>query len=110
MSDWTEWRPFPDPREGGLLVAPFGPGVYVLRNIKDGVYVLFGKGNNCAHRMSSLLPKPLGCGNRSNDKKRNYILENIKYIEYRCAICSDEQHANEVERSMKTTNEYLYPT
>jgi hypothetical protein len=26
---WSEWRPFPDPRQGGMLTAPFGAGCYV---------------------------------------------------------------------------------
>jgi hypothetical protein len=25
-ADWSDWRAFPDPREKGILVAPFGPG------------------------------------------------------------------------------------
>jgi len=27
----VNWRSFPDPRQGGILVAPFGPGCYELR-------------------------------------------------------------------------------
>ena len=30
--DWSDWRDFPDPRSFGILVAPFGPGVYEMRN------------------------------------------------------------------------------
>lgn len=32
MPDWSEGRALPDPRNFGILVAPFGPGVYELRN------------------------------------------------------------------------------
>ncbi len=110
MVVWTKWRAFPDPREGELLVAPFGPGVYVLRNGKTGEFVLFGKGNNCASRMSSLLPKPLGCGTRSNSSKRDYVLDNIKDIEYQCSSCDSEAHSIEVEIAAEKAHIYLYPT
>ena len=29
---WSGWLAFPDPEEDGYLFAPFGPGVYELRN------------------------------------------------------------------------------
>lgn len=31
---WSDWKSFPDPRKGGYLNAPFGSGVYQLRNKK----------------------------------------------------------------------------
>lgn len=50
---WSPWRPFPDPRTGGLLQAPFGPGIYELRLAPpDGALVLVGIGANLAARMS----------------------------------------------------------
>ena len=43
MNRWSRWQPFPDPRLGGYLSAPFGLGVYELRNRKSGELVLYGK-------------------------------------------------------------------
>lgn len=31
---WSDWKSFPDPRKGEYLIAPFGSGVYQLRNTK----------------------------------------------------------------------------
>ena len=53
---WSEWRCFPDPQKGQYLYAPFGGGVYRLRNKATKEYVLFGKSKHVARRMSSLLP------------------------------------------------------
>jgi len=30
--DWNFWCPFPDPENRGMLIAPFGAGVYQLRH------------------------------------------------------------------------------
>ncbi len=72
---WSTWRSFPDPRKGGYLCAPFGPGVYELRNSSTGESVLSGSGKNLAYRMSSLLPKPHGAGARNNEEKRKHVLD-----------------------------------
>ena len=66
----SEWRKFTDTRNGKYLVAPFGFGVYQLKNSKTNEFTLFGSGNNLAYRMSSLLPKPYGQGTRRNEAKR----------------------------------------
>src|SRR4051794_16385067 len=93
MSKWSVWRSFPDPREGGYLNAPFGPGVYQIRNRLTAEMVLFGRGANCAARMTSLLPKPLGTGTRNNTAKRDYVLSHLKDLEYRCFPCTSSRHA-----------------
>jgi hypothetical protein len=97
---WTEWRPFPDPRAGGFLTAPFGPGCYEVRNRKSGERVLFGRGQNVAYRMTSLLPGPYGAGQRNNTEKREYCLNNLPYLEYRTWACLTEEEAIECERSL----------
>lgn len=28
---WSQWLPFPDPSQKGVICAPFGPGVYQLK-------------------------------------------------------------------------------
>ncbi len=59
-TEWSEWRLFPDPRKSEILVAPFGPGCYELRNGEQ--LVLYGRGAHVAYSMTSLLPSDLGWG------------------------------------------------
>lgn len=100
-ADWSEWRSFPDPRQQGILVAPFGPGVYVLRHRSNGQGVLFGQSSRVAARMMSLLPAPLGCGNRNNTEKRLYVLEHLADMEYRTLACPDRKAAKATEDRIK---------
>jgi len=112
MPNFNEYRPYPDPRKSEYLHAPLGPGVYDLRHIKSKENILFGIGGRCAHRMSSLLPKPLGTGTRNNEKKRNYLLDNIEDIEYRTYACQTREEAVDIERKIKQTpnNGYIFNT
>lgn len=105
---WTDWKSFPDPRKGGYLNAPFGSGVYQLRNNKINKYVLFGTSKNIAYRMSSLLPVPFGTGIRKNKDKSNYILNNIRDIEYRTMPFIDNEEAKRFENYIKHREEYLF--
>lgn len=107
---WSRWRPFPDPRIGGYLSAPFGPGVYELRNRNTSERILFGQGGNTAFRMSSLLPKPHGMGERSNKHKRKYVWDHLHHIEYRSKACADTNEARDEERDLKKRYAYLFPT
>lgn len=107
MADWSEWQAFPDPRAGGYLDAPFGPGVYELRNKATDELVLFGKSIHVAKRMTSLLPPPFGSGTRNNTAKRDYILYNLPDIEYRTKPCASDDEAKAEERLLKK-NKHLY--
>lgn len=104
MPTWTPWRPYPDPRNGGILHAPIGPGVYDLRRISTKEPVLFGIGARCAHRMTSLLPAPFGCGTRNNQDKRKYLLRHLHDIEYRTLPCQTRTQAADIERRLKADN------
>ena len=106
--NWSRYRPFPDPRKGGILHAPLGPGVYDLRRVSTGKPVLFGIGSRCAHRMTSLLPAPLGTGTRNNSRKRNYLLRHLSDIEYRTCACKSREEAADIERDIKRTKGHLY--
>ena len=109
MNNWSKWMPFPDPRNNGYLYAPFGAGVYELRRRSTGRKVLFGKGGNLVFRMSSLLPKPYGCGTRRNQEKQKYVLKYIDDLEYRTLSSCTEEEANTVERKLKKIkNNYLF--
>jgi len=106
--NWSKYRPFPDPRKHGILHAPLGPGVYDLRRISTKKPVLFGIGAHCAHRMTSLLPKPLGTGTRNNERKRKYLLRHLKDIEYRTCACKTREEAADIERKIKRDQGHLY--
>lgn len=109
MGEWTDWRPFPDPRRGELLVAPLGAGVYQLRRRDTLELILFGIGGHVTARMASLLPEPLGCRGRNNTAKRSYLLEHLPKVEYRTMPCSSRAEAAVVERSLPR-HLYRYPT
>lgn len=74
MEHWSDWSKFPDPTKKDFLCAPYGPGVYELRRSDTKELILRGEGKNCAARMTSLLPLPLGQGTRDNEAKRVYVL------------------------------------
>jgi hypothetical protein len=106
---WSDWRPFPDPTRCGVLVAPLGPGCYELRH--GDQLVLFGKGGHVAQRMSSLLPRPWGCGTRNNSEKRLYVRKHLPQLEYRTLGTLSRAEAT-AEESRLTVNRaaYLFPT
>jgi hypothetical protein len=109
LSGWSKWRKFPDPRDKGVLIAPFGPGCYELRN--GDQLVLYGMGGNVAYRMSSLLPEGLGCGTRNNNQKREYVLSHLEEIEYRTLASATKVEAKVCEQEMwHRRSEYLFQT
>lgn len=111
LKNWSEWKNFPDPQKCEYLIAPFGPGCYELRNRKTNEKVLYGKGANLASRMTSLLPKPFGCGTRNNKEKRTYVLANIQWIEYRTSAFGTVAEAKECENRMRQNKAgYLFST
>lgn len=105
---WNNWAPFPDPQNKGVICAPFGPGVYQLRNKKTNQFVLFGMGKNVAFRMTSLLPSPLGAGVRLNYCKRQYVSGNLSDIEYRTMALDDVADAKSFEQFIKTQENYIF--
>jgi hypothetical protein len=108
---FTEWRRFPDPRKGELLIAPFGPGCYELRRSDKAQLVLFGKGGHVASRMSSLLPSPWGAGTRNNTGKRSYIWNHLAVIEYRTIACATKEDAAKFEALLaEKKRDYLFRT
>lgn len=106
---WSEWRCFPDPQKGQYLYAPFGGGVYRLRNKETKEYILFGKSKHVALRMSSLLPAPWGSGTRTNEAKRKYVLENLSAIEYQTLALPNSELA-ECENDIRNSNNYIFNT
>jgi hypothetical protein len=75
---WSAWTHFPNPNNGNMLTAPFGP---MLRVRHGGRFVLFGMAGHVAARMTSLLPTPLGRGTRNNPAKRAYLEQHLAEID-----------------------------
>jgi hypothetical protein len=107
---WSKWEKFPDPRKRDYINAPFGFGIYQLRNVESGEFILFGSGNMCAYRMSSLLPSPYGAGIRNNSEKREYVLSNIKNIEYRTISFESKTEMKKVEDEIKKLEAHKFNT
>lgn len=110
MTSWSDWAVFPDPRLKQYLTAPFGAGVYELRRSDTKELVLRGMGRNCAYRMASLLPDPLGQGTRRNTDKRAYVLKHLGFIEYRTYPCATELEAKNLEAQLHRDQPCLFPT
>src|SRR6516162_4519575 len=56
-SQWTDWKPFPDPEKGGFITAPFGSGCYELRRADSGELVLVRVSR--ARRLPHVLAAPI---------------------------------------------------
>ncbi len=108
MAKWSRWRLFPDPRLQDYLTAPFGPGVYELRIKSTEEPLLFGKGNNCAARMSSLLPSPHGTKTRNNEMKPSDVLQNLGDVEYRTFPCKSGDEAYARETKLKRSKQFRH--
>ncbi len=107
---WNEWKAFPNPKKREYLYAPFGPGVYQLRNKETGEFVLFGTGGHLALRMTSLLPEPYGAGTRHNAGKREYVWKHIEKVEYRTIAFPSKETAKSFESLVKGKEDYLFNT
>ncbi len=102
--NWSEWKSFPNPQMGNNLCAPFAYGIYQLKNRDTGEFILFGRGNNCAHRMSSLLPKPIGASGRNAEDKKKYVQDNLSLIDYRTIPFLDRSEMIKTENRIKALN------
>jgi hypothetical protein len=106
---WSEWHPFPNPDQAGILCAPFGPGCYELRQ-RNGSLIYVGSGGHVAQRMTSLLPAPHGAGTRNNKDLRDFIFKNLATVEYRTTVCSNRAQAHKLELDCRALGKYLFPT
>ena len=105
---WEPWRPFPDATKGELLTAPFGAGVYWLRDVRNNEDIYIGEGSNVAQRMTSLLPAPIGHGTRNNAPLRDYVLANIRHVVYRTAACISKADAKALEAKLIVENRPMF--
>ena len=109
MHRWSRWHRFPDPSSGGYLSAPFGSGVYELRNRRSGELVYCGEGKNVAQRMTSLLPADAGgSGTRNNARLRQYLHDNLADIEYRTKAFTNKVAAKSKESKLQEKHDYRF--
>jgi hypothetical protein len=54
VSPWTSWKSFPNPKHGGSIEAPIGPGVYEVRRTSSGELVAFESAANVAQALVGL--------------------------------------------------------
>jgi hypothetical protein len=54
ISPWTNWKSLPDPKHGGSIEAPIGPGLYEVRRMSTGELAAFGPAANVAQAMAAL--------------------------------------------------------
>lgn len=106
--NWTEFSPFPSLKRQEYLYAPFGAGVYELKNVKTNELVYVGEGGHAAWRMTSLLPSPYGKGTRNNAKLRQYVFDNLSDMHYRTLACKDKATAKRIQDEMIDNNNYLF--
>ena len=110
MSEWSNWKPFPEPMKLKDISVPAEPGVYQLKNQKTSEYVLFGIGKDLRKRMKSLYPQPYGIGTRNNVNKRIYVLENWKNIEFRYMRTETRKEAAIIEQKLKEQGNHIFNT
>ena len=109
LGQWSRWRRFPDPRLGGVLVAPIGMGIYELRLHDSSEMLLFEPHGKLAYRMTALLPPPLGKGYPHNNiVLRDFILTHIEQIEYRTIAFEDIQKLIQFARKLKSEVYYKF--
>lgn len=58
MSNWSEWKRFPDPARGDHIEAPIGPGLYEVRYMSSGGLFGFAAADNVAQTLAGLPEKP----------------------------------------------------
>jgi hypothetical protein len=79
---WAAWKFFPDPRSGEYLDAPFGPGVFEVRDIETGEQVAFAPSRNVARSLATLMP-PSRSGLRALFPHRTRLMHPGHELEYR---------------------------
>lgn len=88
---WTEWRPFPNPREGGFLMAPLAIGVYQFRIGEEIIHTNWGM--NVAYDISSMFRGPWMPTERADSQLQYFIYHHIEEVEYRCIAGLDSVRA-----------------
>lgn len=96
MIAWTTWKPFPDPRTGGPIEAPVGPGVFEVRRISTGDTVAFAHAASVARTLASMaVAKPRL---RLFSRRRN----DADDLEYRTCAAATSMDAKAIAARLST--------
>ncbi|HVY00602.1 MAG TPA: hypothetical protein VHA55_12525 [Pseudorhodoplanes sp.] len=80
VSTWTAWKAFPDPRQGGQLEAPIGPGIYEVRDTANNAMIAFGASPSVARDLAKLMPgSPRGLLANLFGAARPAVIEKLEY-------------------------------
>jgi hypothetical protein len=91
---WSTWKSFPNPRLGGQLEAPIGPGIYEVRDASSNAMVAFDSSNSVARDLARLLPgTPRGLIASLFGKAPVIAFENLEYRTWASATLADA-HSN----------------
>jgi len=112
MLDWDEWQPMYAPTsEFGKGVFGFRyPGVYHIRLRETKTDVIAGTGDPVARRMRSWYIQEFASGKRRNQRKRIFLTDNWRDLEYRILKTSDIWEAKFVEGILLGGNSFLFNT
>ena len=108
--NWSAWKKMPSPTNCREITGPIKSGVYQLKNLKTGEYILFGISITCQKRMKSLFPKPYGTGTRNNENKRIYVFHNWQRLIYRTIATKSKDEAKQIEDILKKSKIHLFNT
>ena len=95
---WAAWKFFPDPRSGGHLDAPIGPGVFEVRDTETGQQVAFAPSRNVARSLAGLMP-PSCSGLRALFPHRNRLRQPSHELEYRTRSAGTIREAKRSSRA-----------
>lgn len=93
LGHWESWRPFPDPRTGGVLIAPIGAGAFEVRHVSSKEKLLLATANSVSARLCSLLPQEIRPAQRDSRSRRQYLSQHILDLEYRFFKCLTKSDA-----------------
>lgn len=97
VSSWVDWKPFPNPDNGGHIDAPIGPGVFEVRHTGTGEQIAFAHSPNVAQSLAIFLPRPAsGLRLLFARKRPQYRSDELEYRT--CAATSVEEARAMAER------------
>jgi hypothetical protein len=112
MLEWGDWEPMhqPTPARGKGVIGCRHPGVYHIRRRKTKEDVIAGTGDPVARRMRSWYTQEFASGKRRNQRKRIFLSDNWRDLEYRILRTSDIWEAKFIEGILLGRNSFLFNT
>ncbi len=106
VSSWVNWKPYPNPDNGGHIDAPIGPGVFEVRHTGTGEQIAFAHSGNVAQTLAVLMPRPArGLRVLFARKRPRYRNEDLEYRT--CAATSLDEARAMAERLRGRREAYM---